>query len=185
MPTTVPRRTATPRAAEVRGPARRLRLSVQVATRDAGALPDRARLRRWVEATLDAISPERPSVLTLRFVDRPEARALNRVHRGAGYAPNVLTFALHEGGPATLPVLADIVICPAVVQQEAHAQGKSMLDHVAHMTVHGVLHAHGYDHGVPAAAGLMESLERFVLRRFGIPDPYLARPRRSRRSRVT
>ncbi|CAN5176637.1 rRNA maturation RNase YbeY [soil metagenome] len=152
-----------------------LALSVQYADPASTDLPDRHQVRRRVVATLDAISPERDSVLTIRFATRREARALNRAHRQADYVPNVLTFALHEGGPAGMPVVADIVICPAVVRAEARAQRKSVAEHMTHMIVHGVLHAHGHDHEVDATAELMESLERFVLRRFRIADPYLAR----------
>ncbi|CAN5119085.1 rRNA maturation RNase YbeY [soil metagenome] len=152
-----------------------LTLSVQYADPAATDLPDRHGVRRRVVAALDAISPERDSVLTIRFATRREARELNRAHRQADYVPNVLTFALHEGGPPGMPVVADIVICPSVVRSEARAQRKSIDEHMTHMIVHGVLHAHGFDHQVEAAAQLMESLERFVLRRFRIADPYHAR----------
>jgi probable rRNA maturation factor len=140
-------------------------------------MPSRQQLRRWVNATLDAIAPERDSELTVRFSASKEAATLNADHRQGDYVPNVLTFNLHEDadrltGNDSSPVMSDIVICMQVVRAQAREQGKTVAQHCAHMVVHGVLHAHGYDHQTAAQTALMEALERFVLQRFRIPDPY-------------
>jgi len=50
-------------------------------------LPTRAQFRRWVKAAL-----QHDVQTTLRIVDEPEARALNKSYRGKDYATNVLTF---------------------------------------------------------------------------------------------
>ncbi|HEU4623105.1 MAG TPA: rRNA maturation RNase YbeY [Burkholderiaceae bacterium] len=152
-----------------------LALAVQYADARAKWLPDRAQVRRWARATLDAISPERASEITVRFVSSKEARTLNITHRGRDYIPNVLTFNLHEGLPLAMPVTADIVVCMSEVARQARAQRKTLPAHCAHMVVHGVLHAHGFDHGTNSQAKLMEALERFVLMRFKIADPYIER----------
>ncbi len=68
--------------------------------------------------------------------------------------------------------MGDIVICAPVISREAAEQGKSVLAHYAHMTVHGVLHMHGYDHEVEAQAALMEALEIGILQKLGFPNPY-------------
>jgi probable rRNA maturation factor len=156
-----------------------LYLAVQYADRSApkpgpGWMPSRHQVRRWVNATLDAIAPECSSELTVRFSTAKEAAALNTVHRRGDYVPNVLTFNLHDesGTSNELPVMSDIVICMQVVRAQAREQGKKVANHCAHMVVHGVLHAHGYDHQTKAQAALMEDLERFVLHRFRISDPY-------------
>jgi probable rRNA maturation factor len=60
-----------------------------------------------------------------------------------------------------------------VVSREAREQQKTIAAHYAHLTVHGVLHLRGYDHNTSAAAHLMESRERRILRILGFPDPYL------------
>jgi probable rRNA maturation factor len=141
------------------------RLSLQIqAPPDAGPLPaDRRQLRRWVQAAL-ATDAE----LVLRFVGSDEGRALNRQFRGRDRPTNVLTFD-YEREPR---VQADIVICLPVLRAEAAAQGKSERDHLAHLVVHGVLHAQGHDHEDDAEARRMEMLETAILRRFGIDDPY-------------
>ena len=150
-----------------------LRLSVQYATD--GETPPRARVRRWVAAALALAGDEAPiggATLTVRFVDAHEGRMLNRTYRGKDYATNVLTFPYGTEASAGDTVEADIVICMPVLEAEALAQDKPLVAHVAHLVVHGVLHAAGYDHEAAHDAGTMEQLERDVLARFRIADPY-------------
>lgn len=139
-------------------------LSVQFAS-GAAVLPSRAQIRRWVAAAL-----EHPAEITVRIVDADEARTLNQDYRRKDYVPNVLTFEYGEIAPDTLG--GDVVICAEVVEREALEQGKSLQNHYAHMTVHGVLHLQGYDHIDPAEADIMESREAVILKRFHIPNPY-------------
>jgi len=68
----------------------------------------------------------------------------------------------------------DIVVCVPVLVREAREQKKAFLDHAAHLTIHGVLHALGYDHIKVRDARRMEALETAILARIGISDPYLA-----------
>jgi probable rRNA maturation factor len=149
-----------------------LSMSIQLAP-DAGELPaDRRQLRRWASAALAC-----DAALTLRLVGAAEARTLNAQFRGRDHATNVLTFAYDDDADdATRAafVQADIVICLPVVAREAGEQGKSVRDHLAHLIVHGVLHAQGMDHDIAAEAQAMEALEIALLRRFGIGNPYLA-----------
>jgi probable rRNA maturation factor len=115
--------------------------------------------------------------ITLRFVDEPEGRELNRQFRGKDYATNVLTFPLGDENlvlpdGVELPCMADIVICWPVVEAEASAQKKPLKNHLAHLVIHGCLHAQGHDHENEAEAEIMESMEVALLRRFKISDPY-------------
>lgn len=167
MPTSATRRaTRTDRAAAVRA-APRLALSVQIEPA-AGEVPaDRAQLRRWAHAALAT-----DATLALRFVGTREGRRLNADFRGRDYATNVLTFAYDEAPAPGAPVQADIVICMPVVAREARAQKKALRDHLAHLVVHGVLHAQGLDHEDDDEAREMEARETTVLARFRIPDPY-------------
>jgi len=125
-------------------------------------LPSRTTLRRWVRLAL-----ERDAVLVLRFVGTLEGRRLNREFRGQDRATNVLTFDYMEE-----PVRADIVICVPVVRAEARAQNKDFRDHLAHLVIHGALHAQGHDHVSPAQARRMEKRELGLLAHLGVADPY-------------
>lgn len=153
----------------------KLQLAVQY--HSALEAPDRFQVRRWSKATLAHLAARagktRPLArvsLTVRFVDDVDGLGLNRTYRGRDYPTNVLTFVYDDGrGP---DVEADLVLCMPVVANEAQSQGKSMAAHCAHLVVHGVLHACGYDHQVEKEADAMEQIERDVLARFRVADPY-------------
>jgi probable rRNA maturation factor len=69
--------------------------------------------------------------------------------------------------------LGDIVVCAAVVRDEAEEQGKALADHWAHMIVHGTLHLLGFDHVDDDDAAEMEGLEAQILITYGIANPYV------------
>ncbi|MEW6558612.1 MAG: rRNA maturation RNase YbeY [Pseudomonadota bacterium] len=155
-----------------------LRLSVQFADVTHRDQLPRALLLRWVRAALrvgpqaSAIQTQmgtalQPHQITLRFVAADEGRSLNREYRGKDYATNVLTFDYDHW-----PVHADIVLCSPVVAHEAQVQHKPLVAHYAHLVIHGVLHAQGWDHLTEDEARDMERHEVAALQRFGIPDPY-------------
>lgn len=110
--------------------------------------------------------------LTVRVVDASEGRELNLRWRGRDYATNVLSFPAEDLAEIAPDLLGDIVLCAPVVVAEAAEQGKPVMAHWAHLTVHGVLHLLGFDHEDDAAAALMEEHERAILAGMGIADPY-------------
>jgi len=113
--------------------------------------------------------------LCLVLADDRLQRTLNRRFRGKDRSTNVLSF---DGAPDGL---GDVVLALETAQAEAEAQGKSLVDHVAHLVVHGVLHLMGHDHVGAAEARRMERLESAILTGLGIGDPYrLPAPRRAR-----
>lgn len=142
-----------------------LSLFIQFVTRIPPELT-RSRIRCWVRATLI-----KPAQITLRFVSIHEAKNLNALFRGKNYATNVLTFPYHA--PRDPVAIADIIICLPIVKREAREQKKYLLHHIAHLIVHGVLHAQGFDHMTQRQAKKMEALEIAILEKFKVPNPYL------------
>ena len=147
----------------------KLSLSVQYPDTRLATVITRPKIRRWVQAALLA-----PAELTVRFVDLDEGRTLNRDYREKDYATNVLTFAYNEGEELSddEPTRADIILCTDVLEKEAAEQKKSVEEHTAHLIVHGVLHAQGYDHMDDEEATELEGLETEILATLGISDPY-------------
>lgn len=141
----------------------KLSLSVQYAS-DAKQLPTRQQFRRWVKVAL-----EQDIQMALRIVDEAEGRALNESFRGKDYATNVLTFVYDDSEP----LYGDVVICAPVVAREAKEQGKDLLAHYAHMTLHAALHLQGYDHEKEKDAEQMEARETALMLKLRYPPPYL------------
>jgi probable rRNA maturation factor len=122
------------------------------------------------------LSPETHCV-SVALLSGDEVRTLNKAFRGKDASTNVLSFpsasALRTASRNGEPVfLGDVALAYDTVASEASDQGKTILQHTAHLVVHGVLHLAGFDHGGDADAEQMETAERAILARFGIPDPY-------------
>lgn len=143
--------------------ANKLSLAVQYASADTEHLPTRGQLRRWINRAL-----QQDVSITLRIVDAAEARGLNKNYRGKDYATNVLTFVYADA----LPPACDIVLCAPVIKQEAKAQHKTLLAHYAHLTIHAILHLHGYSHDNDSDAARMETLESELMVKLRYADPY-------------
>lgn len=144
----------------------RVALSLQVATRSRG-LPSAAKIRGWARAALDG-----PAQVCLRIVGAREGERLNRAYRGKASPTNVLAFRYDDQA-----LSGDLVLCAPVIRREARAQGKGLIAHYAHLTVHGLLHLRGYDHANAREARIMEAKEAEILRRLGYPDPYACESR--------
>ncbi len=140
-----------------------IKLSVQNAS-IATQIPTKVQFKKWAKAALRV-----DTEVTIRIVDEQESKALNSAYRGKDYATNVLTFPLSEEPH----LMGDIVLCAPIVVAEAKAQNKALEAHYAHLTLHGILHLHGYDHENDEQAALMESIEVTTLQKLGYANPYL------------
>ena len=130
-------------------------------------------VKRAVLAAVEAIST--PSTeLAIVLTDDSAIQTLNRDWRGKNAPTNVLSFPAARPGKsgAAPPYIGDIVIAYRTVAREAVAEGKPFNHHLAHLAVHGFLHLLGYDHENDRDAQTMERLERKILKRLAVPDPY-------------
>ena len=123
-------------------------------------------IKKWVKGVVNI-----NGLLTLRFVNAAEGKKLNASFRNKDYATNVLTFP-YEHSKNT--VAADIIFCLPVIQEEAKEQKKLLKAHLAHLIVHGCLHAQGLDHQKKKEAEKMEAQEVLILQKMGFANPYLA-----------
>ena len=111
--------------------------------------------------------------LAVLLTDDASVRRLNAQWRHVDKPTNVLSFpSAHQQGPVAS--LGDIAIAYETTAREAEEEHKPFPNHLAHLAVHGLLHLLGYDHDNDGDAEKMEGLERVILARLGIPDPYLA-----------
>jgi probable rRNA maturation factor len=133
-------------------------------------VPRRAQFKAWAAAAVTGF--ERRNVLSVRVVGAARSRRLNAQYRTRDKPTNVLSFSGAGLGADGLYYLGELVICAPVVAREARAQGKSAAAHWAHMTVHGVLHLLGFDHGHAAEARRMAAVEVQILDCLGFADPY-------------
>ncbi|BDW12069.1 endoribonuclease YbeY [Polynucleobacter sp. SHI8] len=125
------------------------------------------KIRPWVKAAL-----QQDSLILIRLVGLAESKRLNHQYREQDHSTNILTFTLTEDIPSS-KLTADLVLCMPIIEKEAKKQGKTIENHFAHLIVHGVLHAQGFDHEDEIDALAMESLEIAILKRLKIQNPYI------------
>lgn len=149
-------------------------LDLQLACANEAGLPSEAQLTTWLTTALSVLPNTQASEweITVRIVDTEESQALNRDYRGQDKPTNVLSFPFEAPPGIELPLLGDLVVCRQVVEQEASAQQKPLMDHWAHMVVHGCLHLLGFDHIKDDEAQVMEAKEVVLLAQLGINNPY-------------
>jgi probable rRNA maturation factor len=130
------------------------------------ALPDAvAVVERAATVALGAVEGDVVVLLT----DDAAIHDLNLRFRDRDRPTNVLSF---PAAASAAPHLGDLVLALGVCAAEAAAQGKSLADHLTHLTVHGVLHLLGRDHVDAVEAEAMEAEERTLLASLGVADPY-------------
>jgi probable rRNA maturation factor len=120
------------------------------------------------------------SELAIMLTDDAGIQTLNRNWRGIDKPTNVLSFPalqpLGERQADDAPrILGDIAIAYETTRREADEEQKPFDHHLSHLAVHGFLHLIGHDHKKNQEAETMEALEREILSRLGIPDPYAER----------
>jgi probable rRNA maturation factor len=126
--------------------------------------------------------------LCIVLTDDAAIRKLNRTWRRQNKPTNVLSFPAANspsragegrgrstGARRSARFLGDIVIAYETTAREAVAESKPFPHHLSHLVVHGFLHLLGYDHTVDDQAEAMERLERAILARLDVPDPYAER----------
>lgn len=123
-----------------------------------------SQIRKWANACFQS-----KAMITIRFVNKAEAHDLNLFFRGFNKPTNVLTFSYPTQGKS---IEADIVLCLPILRTEAKDQRKSLIAHLAHLLIHGCLHAKGYDHQNLKDTKKMEALEIKLLQSLGFPNPY-------------
>lgn len=117
--------------------------------------------------------------LTILLTTNARQQRLNHDFRGQVKPTNVLSFPAYNPDqlvkirqPKQKIYIGDIAIAYQYTVKEARLECKLLPHHVIHLAVHGFLHLLGYDHRQSAAALRMERLERKIMRKLDLPDPY-------------
>lgn len=140
-------------------------------------------IHRAIETAAEIVGTETGDAeLAIMLTDDAGIRTLNANWRGIDKPTNVLSFpALQPTGPSSPDdpprMLGDIAIAYETVRREADHEHKPFDHHLSHLAIHGFLHLIGYDHETDEEAREMENLERKILSRLGIPDPYAPQER--------
>jgi probable rRNA maturation factor len=142
-------------------------LAVDVSAEDVRVPLARARVAELVRGVLRA-EKVRHALVSVAFLDARAMARLNWRHLRHRGPTDVISFGLTAAPGA--PVVGDVYIAPAVVRENARANGRPVREELARVVVHGVLHVLGHDH--PAgeerlASPMWQRQERLVRRLTG------------------
>ena len=169
-------------------------LDIQIADKRWGKIPHlRQKLEAAAQATF-AHLPKKfrfPCSVTLLLTDDRKIQRLNRDFRGFDKPTNVLSFpqfapdALPKKGRnrAQIP-MGDVIIAYQYMVVEAKKDNKLLINHVIHLMIHGLLHLFGYAHDFEKQAVQMEGLEKRIMKKLGLPDPYQPAPMQKTKSKI-
>jgi probable rRNA maturation factor len=133
------------------------RLEVVFLNRQRGRRVNQTRLRRVLEGAAAELGASGEIVVVLT-ADQP-VRALNARYRGKDKPTDVLSFEGMGGDEG----LGDIVISVETAARNSREHGRTLLQELDVLALHGFLHVLGHDH--ESDDGSMERLERRLRRK--------------------
>jgi len=97
--------------------------------------------------------------ISIAFVSPEEIQKLNKKYRHKDKPTDVLSF---EKVSDFKEEVAEVIICPKVVRENARDSKLSLKKELAKVLIHGILHTQGYDHEVSKAEEeRMEEKEKY------------------------
>ncbi|MGG6292905.1 rRNA maturation RNase YbeY [Leptolyngbya sp. AN02str] len=134
----------------------------------------------WLQALEPTLSPIGQYELSLQITTDAEIQALNAQYRAKDQPTDVLAFAaletntpLPEEMLAEIPLyLGDIVISVETAERQAQERSHRLLEELAWLASHGLLHLLGWDH--PDEPSLLSMLQQqsLLLQRVGLSIQY-------------
>ncbi|WP_082470031.1 rRNA maturation RNase YbeY [Curtobacterium sp. S6] len=134
-------------------------------------------LRSLVAFSFDRLCVSQATELGIAVIGEGEMERLHLEWMDLPGPTDVMSFPMDELVPGTTEhpaegSLGDIALCASVAARQAQAAGHSLEDELCLLTLHGILHCLGYDHGTPEEEAEMFGIQRTLLEEFlGHPAP--------------
>ncbi len=151
-------------------------MSIEIAN-ESGVRVDESLIVSVARYTLGALRVSPLAELSVMLVGLDEMAELHRRWLSEPGPTDVMAFPMDtepdadvlegtrrpDSPPPSPAMLGDVVLCPAFARDQAKSVGHALADELHLLTVHGVLHLLGYDHGEPAAEQEMFALQHELL----------------------
>lgn len=150
-------------------------MSIEVAN-ESGVDIDVVALQRLASFALDYLRVSPEAELAILLVDVGAMEELHVQWMDEPGPTDVLSFPMDELRPGTeghvtpAGVLGDIVLCPAVAEDQAAAAHHSVVEELQLLTTHGLLHLLGFDHSTPDEEREMFGLQTELLVAFAAQE---------------
>jgi probable rRNA maturation factor len=126
-------------------------------------------LSKIVEETLEFISFQDNTIISLAFIDEDEISTIYNEYFGYAQSTDVLSFNSNTIDPETgFLILGEILICYPFVEIQANNLKNSIDSEISLLIVHGLLHLLGYDHIDDSMKNEMWTLQTEILKKLNI-----------------
>ena len=132
------------------------------------------KILREFSKRVNNFNPEKKNLISVMFSTDKKVMQLNNQFRNINKPTNVLSFPSLTNSSSKFKevFLGDIIFSVETILSEAKINNISIIDHLIHLFIHGLLHLLGYDHKTEDEARDMENLEINILEKLSIPNPY-------------
>lgn len=132
---------------------------------------DETVITRLVEFVFSTMNVSQETELSIAVVGEEEMARIHLDWMDLPGPTDVMSFPMDELAPGSPKnpskgVLGDIILCPPVAAEQAKNAGHSTLDEFCLLTVHGILHCLGFDHGTAEEEAEMFGIQRSILEQF-------------------
>ena len=111
--------------------------------------------------------------LNLIFVEDKKIKQLNKMYRKINKATDVLTFiSKSKNNKMNDEVYCDIFFSAETIKKDSKRNLINFYDHLTHLIIHCFLHVNGYDHKTNIDFLKMKNLEKKILSKLEIKNPY-------------
>jgi len=142
-------------------------IKLEIANEHEYFIPDN--LKIIVEVTLEFLSVQGNTIISLAFLDEDEISNIYNDYYGYAQSTDVLSFNSNTIDPETgFLILGDILICFPFVENQAKNLSNSIDAEIALLIIHGILHLLGYDHIEDSMKNEMWTLQAEILNRLNI-----------------
>lgn len=157
-------------------------MSIEIANESASKVDD-ASIVAAARFTLDQMGISPLAELSVLLVDSDVMADLHQRWMDLDGPTDVMAFPMDELDAARRTdsvdsrptLLGDIVLCPSYAAEQARKAGHGLMAELHLLTVHGVLHLLGYDHGEVAEEREMFALQKQILLDFRAASAEAAR----------
>ena len=117
-------------------------------------------INNFIKQVVNTIPEAHNQKISILLTSDDHIQQLNHKYRNKNKPTNVLSFPYEDFGDGTI---GDVILSLETITAEAQEANISIQEHIAHMTIHGVLHLIGYDHQEEEETLIMENLEDKIM----------------------
>ncbi|WP_367671103.1 rRNA maturation RNase YbeY [Buchnera aphidicola] len=134
-------------------------------------IPSKNLIKKWIKKILN--KNIKKSIINIIIVKKKKIKELNYIYRKNNTKTNILSFSIiNNNENNNLLLIGDLIICKSILEKESKKYKKKILEHWAHLIIHGVLHLMGYQHNNLLNRKNMEYIEIKQMISLGFKNPY-------------